>query len=106
MKRITSRNFSNILEVNRSLIKGTHDPTEVFVFMGHPIDSYFGAAAREKMALHSLSTGEMHNVRMEGDEAYYLVETEADVLQDPKNPTVLDPGSFQSILNRIEKVFK
>lgn len=103
MKKITKTNVKKTLEKNRSLVKGTADPTRVYVFMGHPIDSYFGTEAKHKMALHSLTDGGMLNVDIEGEEIFYLVESESDVLHDMNGPVEKD--SYKDILSRIEKVF-
>lgn len=106
MKKLSSSNFKKHLEKNRSLVKCTDDPTVVYVFSGHPHDSYMGREDTRTLLLYSLSTNDYRNVReFELDEknpTYFLVEEEADVLGDLEEAS---QKTYKKFLNRIEKVF-
>lgn len=106
MKKLSSDNYKKTLQKNRTLVKCTDDPTVVYVFSGHPHDSYVGREDDRTLLLYSLTSNEYRHVgNYELDEKnlkFFIVDKEEDVVGD------LEPDeqkTYKKFLERIEKVF-
>lgn len=107
MKRLTVNNVEKILKKNQSLVKSTKDSTIVYVFSGHPYDSYMGREDDDILLMYSLSTNSYRKVTRgtldSREEKFFLVENEEDVvgtLEDDEKKT------YRKFLDRIDKVFR
>ncbi len=107
MKRLLSSNSKRLLEKNRTLIKCTDDPTIVYVFSGHPHDSYMGREDTNTLLFYSLTSNDYRSVRQSeldhktGDK-FFIVEKEEDVLGDLEEA---EQKTYKKFLDRIDKVF-
>lgn len=106
MKKLTSANYKKILEKNRTLVKCTDDPTVVYVFSGHPHDSYVGREDDRTLLLYSLTSNDYRHVGFyeldDKSQKFFIVDKEEDVVGD------LEPEeqkTYKKFLARIEKVF-
>lgn len=106
MKRLTHHNAEKLLQKNRTLIKSTADTTVVYVFSGHPYDSYIAREDDDILLLYNLTTNGYRRVFVRdlgAEEKFFIVENEEDVvgtLEDDEKKT------YRKFLDRIEKVFK
>lgn len=92
-----------ILTKGRSLLKFESDPTEVFVFSGHPIDEYDGRINESKLVLNSLTTGEFKVVHENdfGRQRCFLLENENDVLDPLGKVTGEAPAPSRTLIDRL-----
>ncbi len=107
MKKLTSDNYLKLLKKNRSLVKGTRDQTVVYVFSGHPYDSYVGSEDKNVLLLYSLTTNDYHRVRVgnlsvSSKETFFLLEDEEDAVADLSQH---EGETYNKFLDRIRKVF-
>jgi hypothetical protein len=107
MKKLNSTGRGYNLEKNRTLIKCTDDPTVVYVFSGHPYDSYMGREDAGTLLLYSLTSNDyrhVHNRELDYERGakFFIVEKEEDVIGE------LEPEeqkTYKKFLDRIQKVF-
>jgi len=106
MKKLTSDNYLKHLKKNKSLVKSTKDQTVVYVFSGHPYDSYIGREDDDILLLYSLSTNDYTKVSAgrldDRNHSYFLLEDEEDALADLSQH---EGETYKKFLDRIKKVF-
>lgn len=105
MKRITHHNAHKQLQKNRTLVKSTKDSTVVYVFSGHPYDSYMGREDTDILLLYSLTSNGYRRIGigdLNGDEKFFIVENEEDVVGTLEED---EKKTYRKFLDRIDKVF-
>lgn len=106
MKKLSSDNYLKHLKKNKSLVKSTKDQTVVYVFSGHPYDSYIGREDDDILLLYSLSTNDYTKVRCERlertDMTYFLLENEEDAIADLSQH---EGETYKKFLDRVKRVF-
>jgi hypothetical protein len=105
MKRLTHHNAHKQLQKNRTLVKSTKDSTVVYVFSGHPYDSYMGREDVDTLLLYSLTTNGYRRIGigdLNGDEKFFIVESEEDVVGTLEED---EKKTYRKFLDRIDKVF-
>lgn len=106
MKKLTVNNVEKILKKNQSLVKSTKDPTVVYVFSGHPYDSYMGREDDDILLMYSLTSNSYRKVTRGAldvkEEKFFLVENEEDVVGTLEDD---EQKAYRKFLDRIDKVF-